>query len=94
MEIQSVKSVQINEDVILQVAETEQKVMISVRGGFVPMAVVLTFEEFKEIVNAMNLISVQRSLDEATGSLKKNQDNLNKPGFQGPEGNDAPQKGS
>jgi len=66
MDIQSIKSVKINEEVFLQVLENDGKLGIIVVGGpFGHSQVVVTFEEFQQIVNAMQLLSLER------GAMKK-----------------------
>lgn len=65
MEFKSYKTVQINDDVALAVNESEQKVQIitAPHGPFRrPMEILLSFEEFQQIVNAMQLLEIERTV--------------------------------
>ncbi len=61
MDIQSFKAVKINDEVALQISESENKLAILVAGGaFGHNHVVLTFEEFRQIRDAMYVLQVER----------------------------------
>lgn len=65
MEFKSFKTVQINEGVALAVNESENKVQImtAASGPFGRTEeVVLSFDEFQQIVNAMQLLAIERTV--------------------------------
>ena len=65
MEFKSFKTVQINEQVGIAVNETESKMQIMVvsphmfGGG---REVTLSFDEFKQIISAMQLLEIERTI--------------------------------
>ncbi len=65
MEFKSFKTVQINDILAVAVNETENKVQIMTapRGPFGHGdEVVLTFEEFQQVINALQVLAVERGL--------------------------------
>lgn len=64
MEFKSYKTVQINDDVALAVNEAEKRVQIIVSSGPFGGAreVMLTFEEFRLIINALQVLELERSV--------------------------------
>lgn len=74
MEFKSYKTVQITETLGIAVNETESKMQIMVMspsmfgGG---REVSLTFEEFKQVVSAMQLLEIERTLFRKTKKKKE-----------------------